>query len=73
MPPIKLLCTCPACKNTNEVIVDRAAYDAYVGGDARHIQDIFPELTPTQRELIQTGMCQDCWDRVMKPEEEDSE
>lgn len=73
MTQIRLLCTCPLCKVENEVVVDRGAYDAYVGGDARHIQQIFPDLTSSQRELIKTGICQDCWDRVMKPEEEDSE
>ncbi|AZS06762.1 hypothetical protein HOU95_gp045 [Streptomyces phage Hiyaa] len=36
-----------------------------------HIQDIFPYLTPAEREMFQSGICGDCWNVVFPPEEEE--
>ncbi len=38
----------------------------------RLVQEIFPELTPAEREFLMTGYTQEDWD-VMFPEEEDEE
>lgn len=37
------------------------------------LQDIMPfgEYTPEQREMFISGMCQECWNQLFPPEEED--
>lgn len=32
------------------------------------IQDIFPELSPIDRELLNSAICGDCWDELFPPE-----
>lgn len=32
------------------------------------IQEAFPELTSSERELLQTGICDDCWAKTMGDE-----
>ena len=36
---------------------------------ARLIQDIFPGLSPDQREFIKTGYTREDWDKLFPPEE----
>lgn len=33
-------------------------------GQGRLVQDVFPELTPCQREGLKTGICAPCWKKV---------
>lgn len=33
-------------------------------GGTEHIQDVFPDLTPGQREFIQTGITDEEWDEM---------
>ena len=33
--------------------------------DGAYIQNVFPDLTPDQRELMMTGTCGECWDKMM--------
>lgn len=33
-----------------------------------YIQDIVPNLTPSQREFLMTGICDDIWNRVFPKE-----
>lgn len=35
-------------------------------GQGRLIQDVFPELTPQEREGLKTGICKQCWHRVFE-------
>jgi len=46
-------------------MIDLAAYE-----DGAHIQDAFPYLTTSQRELILTGLTDDMWDEMFGDEEE---
>lgn len=46
-------------------MVDLAAYE-----DGAHIQDAFPYLTASQRELMLTGLTDDMWDEMFGDEEE---
>ena len=45
-------------------MVDLAAYE-----DGAHIQDAFPYLTASQRELMLTGLTDDMWDNIFGEEE----
>jgi len=31
-----------------------------------HVQNIFPYLTPAQREMFLSGICEECFDRMFK-------
>ena len=59
---------CPQCKQYWNVVVDKDAFDKYVGGMLT--QDAFPELPASEREIFITGVCPTCWDKLMGPEEE---
>lgn len=37
------------------------------------IQDIFPDLTPSQREFILTGICEEEWNQLFGDEDEEDE
>ena len=60
--------------HTMDLPVTREQLDEYFNGDAhgRMIQDIFPDLDPSQREFIMTGITPEEWDSVF-PEEEEHE
>ena len=51
---------CPFCEEEIDVPITEERYDNYLSGKLV-IQDLFPELTPSQREAIQTGICDSCW------------
>lgn len=58
---------CPFCqRNSEPVQVTAEAFHSWRNGML--IQRAFPELSPSQRELIKTGVCDDCF-----PKEEDDE
>ena len=49
--------------NTKEIEVDPQTYQNYRDGyDNRLIQDIFPDLTPDEREFLMTGYTKEDWD-----------
>ena len=57
---------CPFCGKSHSIVVDREEY--YTGLIARNrgalIQDAYPNFTPSQREMIMTGICDECWDNM---------
>jgi len=56
---IELICTCPFCKKNSTVTVDFEGYLNYMMG--ARVQDAFPDLTPSERELLISGICDECW------------
>jgi hypothetical protein len=68
--PTVLTRTCPNCHKTEEVVVSNDKYDRWQSGE--HVQDVWPEFTPTQREQLITGICSDeCWEEYLGPEPEE--
>jgi hypothetical protein len=55
-------CRCPECGDLNFVRVNRNDYYNWKRGAM--IQSAFPYLTSDQRELLMTGICNSCWDRM---------
>ena len=57
---------CPFCKKTHEVKVDAKAFDdgmkLYAKG--MPVQNAFSTFTPSQREMILTGICDKCWNNL---------
>lgn len=47
-----------------EIEVPQEQLDEWLTNPSRHIQHVFPNLTPAERELFITGMCGTCWDKM---------
>lgn len=61
---------CPGCLHPGRVRdVSREALNAWLEG--AHIQDVMPELSPGDRELLISGMHDKCWDEMFPPDEDD--
>ena len=62
----------PRTGNMNEMDLDvtQAQLDELElpGPQRRLVQDIFPNLTPAQREFIKTGLTQEDWDAIFPPD-----
>ena len=65
---ITLYTNCPFCGKRQYVTVEQKDYDRYVKGE--HAQKAFPYLTPAEREIIISGICEECWDKMFKREAE---
>ncbi len=58
--------------NTMEIEVDPQTYQNYRDGyDNRLIQDIFPDLTPDEREFLMTGYTKEDWDLMFPPKDDE--
>lgn len=53
---------CPFCGEYHEVDVNETAYDSWKGGEL--IQNAMPDLTPTQREQLISGLCIKCQEKI---------
>ena len=67
MGKVKLSRVCPECKVSNEFVLPLANYQMWKSGT--YIQDAFPELTAMEREGIQTGYHEECWEAIFGKEE----
>lgn len=54
--------TCPICGETNYVSVKSEDWYSYVNGELA--QKAFPYLTADERELIISGICSKCWNKM---------
>ena len=57
---------CPICGKGDVVTVDTERYQAWK--DGMLIQDAFPGMPSTTRELILTGTCSECWSEMGEEE-----
>ena len=53
---------CPFCGEYHKVIVSEADFWKYAEGTS--VQVAFPYLTADEREIIISGICKDCWDKI---------
>ena len=53
---------CPVCHHTSRVQLDEAKIQAWRGG--KHVQNVWPEKSPDERELLITGTHPKCWDKM---------
>lgn len=69
---MKTVCkVCPECGKKNYIEMSDEQYQKYTEGSDL-IQRIFPEMSPAQREILITGICEDCWNKLF-PIDEDEE
>ena len=53
---------CPFCGRANEIAVNEMDYLDWQ--DGKLAQDAFPYLSASDREMLITGICPDCWDGI---------
>jgi len=54
---------CPQCGKISTLEMTKEQYEQYKSGD-NYIQNIFPNWSPAIREMLITGICPDCWDKM---------
>ena len=54
-----ILTTCPWCHEDNEVSVPFEGWLSYQMGAL--VQDAFPDLSASDREMLISGICPKCW------------
>ncbi len=68
---IRIHRACPSCQKESIVTVNEDDWNHFKCdpiGQRKFIQDYFPYLKPYQREILQTGICPKCWDRMFPDE-----
>lgn len=71
-PKTMLLCNCKLCNKDYKLIVKTVDLENYKTGNVL-IQNAFPYLSAGERELIISGICDTCFNDMMKDDEEDEE
>lgn len=56
---------CPFCQKIHEIPATLKQVLELNSPNRRHIQEIFPELSAQEREMIISGTCPECWDKYM--------
>ena len=68
MNTIYLETSCPFCGHSNTILVYEDDFLAWQNG--KLIQDAFPYLSPEDREMLISGICPTCWEKMFGAEEE---
>lgn len=59
---------CPSCGKVSTLEMTNEQYDKYISGEG-YIQDIFSDWPASKREMLITGICPDCWNKMFSFEE----
>ena len=65
---ISRVCPTPGCNVVSVVMVNSDDYNKWRRRDK--IQDAMPYLSARQREVLITGVCDECWDKMKEDDEE---
>lgn len=57
---------CPLCNKTHELEVNESDYLKWQKG--AYVQDVFRDQSAEFRELLISGTCSECWDRLFGEE-----
>ena len=60
---------CPFCGHFHEVEVNDMDYLDWKDGEL--IQNAFPYLSASERELLVSGICPTCWDKMFKTDDDE--
>lgn len=63
---------CPRCHKVVELPLKEAELLAW-NPDETFIQNQFPQLTPGQREMLISGLCEKCWNEIFEFEEDEED
>ncbi len=64
---VSISTVCPFCGRSNEVEVNENDY--WDWQDGMLVQDAFPYLSADEREMLITGICPTCWDKMFGGDE----
>lgn len=62
--PVDIMAVCRECDKAIHFDVPRSEYNAYIEG-TKHIQDAMPSVSDDNRELLISGFCGPCFDKLM--------
>ena len=62
--------TCRVCGKTHKINVDQVGFKKFEEG-TMSIQDALPGLTPGQREMLLSQICEECFDKMFGDEDND--
>ena len=62
---------CCFCGERSKIWVDLSAYSAWQSGTL--LQDAFPNVSPSERELLKMGTHPACWDAMFGDPDDDDE
>ena len=65
----EIITRCPICGKQHKVLVREEDWELYNSPDRPHVQDIFPYLSPAERELLITGIDDECFNRMFEGED----
>ena len=65
---VTIITTCPFCGRANEVAVNEEDY--WDWDDGALVQNAFPYLSADEREMLISGICPKCWDKMFEEEED---
>ena len=63
-------CRCPLCGKISSVTCDKDAYQEYIS-TRTPIQEIFPDMELSTREMLISGMCLPCQEAFFVEDDED--
>lgn len=65
----EIITRCPICGKQHKVLVREEDWELYNSPDRPHVQDIFPYLSPAERELPITGIDDECFNKMFEGED----
>ena len=64
MKQVKVVTVCPFCARLNFVSVNENDYLDWQ--DNESVQNAFPYLSADEREMLISGICPNCWEKMFK-------
>lgn len=61
---------CPRCLAVTGLPITEEELLAWNPSE-QYVQDAFPQLTPEQREVLLSGLCEKCWNQIFPEEDEE--
>ena len=65
----EIITQCPICGKQHKVLVREEDWELYNSPDRPRVQDIFPYLSPAERELLITGIDDKCFHKMFEGED----
>lgn len=62
---------CPMCHTYHYIEVNERDFYAWQGG--KLAQDAFPYLSAEEREMLISGICSDCWEKMFSEDEDEED
>jgi len=60
---------CPFCGECYRILVREVDFAAWQGGEL--VQNAFPYLSADEREMLISGICPECWEKMFGVDEEE--